>query len=76
MLNKPKEKIKALSSPLWFNSHITTPPIFIREWYNKGIETIGDIMDDHGNLLTQETFQDKYGIITNFITYLRITTLA
>ena len=45
--------------------------VYIVEWDDHNVTTIGDITDNHGNLLNYQEFRQKYhGLIrTNFLIY-------
>ena len=38
-----------LDSPLWFNSNFNIGNRFIKDWFQKGITTIYDLIDRNGN---------------------------
>ena len=47
-------------------------PIFPREWFNKGIISIVDFVDESGNLLTSQEFSRIYPFQTNFLQYYQV----
>ena len=47
-------------------------PIFIREWFNKGIHTIQELLNENGQYLTFQDFQIKYHCKTNFLQFYQI----
>ena len=53
---------------LWNNSliRIGNKTIFLKEWYEKGVVYIHDLLDDAGAWLSFDQFQIKYNIRTNF----------
>lgn len=55
---------KVTSSPVWYNSKITVGKkgLFIKYWYEKGVETVNDFLDDNGTLLPKEMFENKFNI--------------
>ena len=55
---------EVLSVPVWFNSYITVnrKSIFIKELYDKGVQTIDDFSDNNGIFYTREKFVEKYNI--------------
>ena len=67
-----KEPHNILNIPLWLNSNISQQPLFVQSWYNKGIKTIGDILDLNYEILKQEDIANIYNARTDFLTYLRI----
>lgn len=49
------------SSP-WYNNKILigNKSVFIRQWYNRGIRSIGDLLSEDGTLLTYAEFCERY----------------
>ena len=47
-------------------------PIFIREWFNKGIHTIQELLNENCQYLTFQDFQIKYHCKTNFLQFYQI----
>ena len=47
-------------------------PLFIREWFVKGIHTIQQLFDGNGQYLTFQEFQSKYHCNTNFLQFYQI----
>ena len=62
---------EALSSPMWYNSGISTEPLFFSHWYNAGICVPLDIMQN-GSLMELADIQCHYNLKSNFLEYLRI----
>ena len=50
--------------PVWYNSNIkiSGKPVFIKEWYEKGIKIVQDFFDSDCNVLTLEKFQRLYNL--------------
>ena len=44
-------------------------PIFLSEWFKKGILSINDLLNESGNFLTFREFCDKYSCESNFLQY-------
>jgi len=44
-------------------------PIFLSEWFKKGILSINDLLNESGNFLTFREFWDKYSCESNFLQY-------
>ena len=44
-------------------------PIFLNEWFKKGILSINDLWNESGNVLTFLEFRDKYSFKSNFLRY-------
>ena len=47
-------------------------PIFLREWFVKGIYTIQQLLNENGQYLTFQEFQAKYYCQTNFLQFYQI----
>ena len=47
-------------------------PVYINEWFKKGVVSIKDLLKNDGNSLTFKEFSDKYGCQTNFLQYYQI----
>ena len=47
-------------------------PIFISEWFKKGIISIKDLLNENGNFLTFQEFSVKYSCQTNFLQYYQV----
>ena len=47
-------------------------PIFLSEWFRKGILSINDlhVLNESGNVLTFQEFRNKYSCESNFFTVL------
>jgi len=45
-------------------------PIFLSEWFKKGILSINDLLNESGNILTFHEFRDKCSRGSNFFTVL------
>ena len=67
---KPEEIKSILSAPLWFNSHLRNGNnLYVKNWDNKGIKTIGDILDNNGIFYTFDTLKEIYGVRGTFLNY-------
>ena len=59
-----------LNSPLWFNSNLFHGDNFyIRDWYNKGIRHISDLLDEHGDIYQFEGLKTRYNMRGTFLDY-------
>ena len=67
-----KISLYVLNIPLWLNSNISKYPLCINSCYNKGITTLGDILDSNHIILSKEELYNRYLVETYFLTYLRI----
>ena len=47
-------------------------PIFLSEWFRKGILSINDLLNESGNVLTLQEFRDKYSCKSNFLQYYQV----
>lgn len=47
-------------------------PIFLREWFTKGIHTIQQLLNENGQYLTFQEFQSKYHCKINFLQFYQI----
>ena len=58
------ESIKQLlDSPLWYNQNLLNGlDFYIRDWHDKGIVLVSDIIDDEGNLYQFEALKTKYNL--------------
>ena len=46
--------------------------MFIREWFNKGILSIQDLLDNTGQPMSYQEFANKYFCKTNFLQYYQL----
>ena len=47
--------------------------LFNKEWFDKGIRTINDLLDNDGKFLSFESFQNKFGLKrTNFLQFYQV----
>ena len=56
---------EALSSPMWYNSGISTEPLFFSHWYNAGICVPLDIKQN-GILMELADIQHHYNLKSKF----------
>ena len=47
-------------------------PIFLSEWFRKGILSINELLNETGNVLTFQEFHEKYSCESNFLQYYRV----
>ena len=64
-----KTNIQVYNTPLWFNSDINIG--FKREWLEKGYTKLNDILDQNGNLLSNNDMTTN-GLKLNFLEYERL----
>ena len=62
---------ESMSTILFNNKDILVDgkPLFIREWFVKGIHTIQQLFNENGQYLTFQEFQAKYYCNTNFLQF-------
>ncbi|XP_067660098.1 uncharacterized protein [Haliotis asinina] len=59
------------SQLIWYNQNILIDKktIFYRNWNAKGVIFINDLLNDSGNFLSRDIFENKYNVKTNFLEY-------
>ena len=72
-----KQEIKngtdLLTSPLWYNTEMSYQEMYLPTWYEKGIVTVADVINDLGTVMELDTLKRVYGINTiNPLHYLRV----
>ena len=69
----PVEDInQIIESPLWFNDNIGRGKIFFKNWHDKGIRTISDILSQTGDIYTLEQLKANYSIKGTFLDYQQV----
>ena len=59
-----------LDSPVWYNKNLAKGHKFcIKNWYEKGVRYVSDLLDEHGNIHLFEDFKTRYGIRGTFLDY-------
>ena len=75
-----KQKIKSnediCKSSIWFNKQFSARYTFYLNWSRKDINIINDIIDNRGNVLSQDTLTERYKININFLHYYNIKRLV
>ena len=75
------DEIKALynydqgSDTILFNNRqilVDGKPVFLKEWFNKGIYTIQKLLNEDGQYLTYKEFQMQYRCRSNFLEFYQI----
>jgi uncharacterized protein YnzC (UPF0291/DUF896 family) len=59
-------------SPLWYNHNFANQSLFYKNWFEKHIEVLIDIIDDNGNFYTFNQLKDIYNINGTFLDYQRL----
>ena len=69
--NKPSSMSEIFSIPLWFNMNIKVggAAVHYKNWENKGIVFINDLMDTNGDFLPFEIFCRNYSLQTHLLLY-------
>ena len=74
---KIKSNIQIASTPIWYNTNLTTEIMFFPKCYSKGIITISDVLDKEGKILTHQVIKDHYNLDSfNFLDYIRLSTVV
>ena len=52
------------SIPVWYNSNIKigNKSVFFKSWYEKGVKVVQDSLDEDGNFLCNNVFQQLYNL--------------
>ena len=60
-----------LIQPLWYNDNIKVggKSVFYKNWFEKGVSHILDLIDNNGQFLSFEEFTNRFGINSNFLSY-------
>lgn len=62
-----------LNSPIWYNKNLMQGAnVFIKNWYEKGIRLVSDLLDQNGNFYDFESFKTTYGVAGTFLDYQRL----
>lgn len=66
---QPVNWYEALSVPVWYNRNIKVggSPVFYKKWMENGILFVNDLVDNNGELISFEMFQNKFSIQSNFL---------
>ena len=66
-----KDEYEFISMNIWRNKQIKigNQTIFYRDWANKGIWLINDLLKEDGQFMNLQEFQNKFNINTNFLRY-------
>ena len=67
----PNDTNDVYNSSLWYNTKITVGrrSVAYKNYIDKGILLIKDVLDEQGNLMSYDEFRQKYVINTNFLEY-------
>ena len=71
MLEKISESA-VLYGPLWYNSKISTHPLFEVELYKKGILSPVDVLTNTGEIMSKRNIELSYNVSLNFLNYYRL----
>ena len=59
-----------LAMPIWYSTKIIT--VKMQSWVDKGIQTIGDMLDTEGHIYSLEYFKNILHLTCDFLTYNRL----
>ena len=65
-----------LSSSLWYNRQLSKNNLFYQDWFNKGIHTIGDVVDSEGIIHDYKVLKRKYDLNINILNYYTVKGLV
>ena len=63
---------EVLHGPLWYNSKISTLPLFEAELYKKGIMSPIDVLTNIGKIMPKRNIELSYNVSLNFLSYYRL----
>ncbi len=71
---KPETIKEIIDLSLWLNEYIKINKkyVYFKNWENKGIHKLSDIIDTSGKLLSHEQLKTIYNIETNFVQTIHI----
>jgi len=67
-LEAPKDSTTLRNEPLW-NRNFLDKYYYDKQWYQVGINLMGDIIDDHEYIRSYQTLKRTFDINENFLTY-------
>ena len=56
-----------LATPIWYNSKMISYKL--TSWVEKGITTVGNILDENGDIQSKECIQSTWIVTCNFIIF-------
>ncbi len=68
----PKNLIQILNQSLWLNEDLKIAHLYNKQFIDKGILYIKDILDDNGNFLNRLELTSKYKLIASFLECLQL----
>ena len=67
---KVESIFQILNSPLWFNNNLRNGDyIYIKDWYNKGLRHVSDLIDERGNLYEFEALKTRHNLRGTFLEF-------
>ena len=60
---QPKNYAELYTLPIWHNPLLSEYPLFFPDLYNKGINIIGDLLTNTGEILTTEELLNNYYLL-------------
>ena len=74
-MNQPTKLEHKLTMPLWYNPVLLNDSLVKKNWYEKGIIQIGDILDSKNNIRSITDIVQTYKVQPiDFLTYHRLKT--
>ena len=67
---KVKNQEHLLTTPIWYNSYMIAEKM--QSWFDKGIRTIGDLLDGDGLFISLKYIHDIWELNCNFLFYNRL----
>lgn len=62
-----------LNSPIWYNSKLNQGHnLFIKDWYDKGVRQVVDLINETGQLYQFNDFKNKYNVNGTFLDYMSL----
>ena len=70
---KPKDYSELCTLPLWYNPLISKYPLFFEKLYNNGINIVGDLLTDEGEIISNDELLNKTRLNNiNILHYLQL----
>ena len=66
---KVKTNEDIMTSSIWLNPKISSGSLFLPDWYKHGINTIGDIINAQGSVLSLQHIRQKFDLTVNVLNY-------
>ena len=63
--------IDLLTIPLWYNPFISDQPLYLPDWYQKGVITVADVVS-YNKVISYEELCQKFSARFNYLNYLSV----